>query len=68
VRLLGLIVVLGVSTLGLGACGGGGSSTHSQGNPGTPAGNYQVTISATTGAPSGGTAITGTTTITLTVN
>jgi hypothetical protein len=70
VRLLGLIVVLGVSTLGLGACGGGGSSTHSQGNPGTPAGNYQVTISATTGAPTAcpNNAITATTTITLTVN
>jgi hypothetical protein len=68
VRLLGLIMVLGLSTLGLGSCGGGGSSNNSQTNPGTPAGSYQVTISATTGAPTGGTAITGTTTITLTVN
>jgi subtilase family serine protease len=68
VRLLGLIMVLGFSTLGLGSCGGGGSSNNSQTNPGTPAGSYTVTISATTGAPAGGTAITGTTTITLTVN
>jgi len=68
VRLLGLIVVLGVSTLGLGACGGGGSSNSSQNNPGTPAGNYSVTVTATTGAPIGGTPITSTTTFTLTVN
>ncbi len=68
VRLLGLIVVLGFSTLGLGACGGGGSSNHSQSSGGTPAGTYTVTITATTGAPTGGTAITGTTTVMLTVN
>lgn len=48
-RLLGLIIVLGFSTLWLGACGG--SSSSSQNNPGTPAGSYQVTISAQT--PSG---------------
>ena len=68
VRLLGLLVVLGVSTLGLGACGGGGSSNSSQSSGGTPAGTYTVTITATTGAPTGGTAITGNTTIMLTVN
>ena len=47
VRLLGLIVVLGFSTLWLGACGG--SSSNSQKNPGTPAGTYTITVSATTG-------------------
>jgi subtilase family serine protease len=49
-RLLGLIVVLGFSTLWLGACGG--SSNNSQKNPGTPAGNYTVTVNATTGGAS----------------
>ena len=44
--LLGLIVVLGSSTLWLGACGGSNSS--SQKNPGTPAGSYKVTVNATT--------------------
>jgi len=47
VRLLSLIVVLAFSTLWLGACGGGGSNT--QKNPGTPPGDYVVTITATTG-------------------
>jgi hypothetical protein len=47
VRLLGMIVVLGFSTLLLGSCGGGNSNT--QKNPGTPPGMYAVTISATTG-------------------
>jgi subtilase family serine protease len=46
-RLLSLIVVLGCSTLWLGACGGGGNNT--QKNPGTPPGMYAVTINATTG-------------------
>jgi hypothetical protein len=46
-RLLGLIVVLGCSTLWLGACSSGGSSTVK--NPGTPTGPYAVTINATTG-------------------
>jgi Pro-kumamolisin, activation domain/Bacterial Ig-like domain (group 3) len=46
-RLLGLIVVLGFSTLWLGACGG--SNNNSQKNPGTPPNTYTVTISATTG-------------------
>jgi hypothetical protein len=65
-RLLSLIMVLGVSTLWLGACGGGSNS--SQKNPGTPAGSYQVTVNATTGGSvpiaNTGTALT----ITLTVN
>jgi len=48
VRLLSLIVVLGFSTLWLGSCGGS-SSSNIPPNPGTPAGMYAVTISATTG-------------------
>jgi len=48
-RLLGLIVVLGLSTLWLGSCGGSGGSTP---NPGTPKGNYTITINATTGGAS----------------
>jgi subtilase family serine protease len=47
-RLLGLIVVLGVSTLWLGACGGGNTNS-SQKNGGTPAGTYSVIVNATTG-------------------
>jgi subtilase family serine protease len=66
-RLLSLIVVLGCSTLWLGACGGGGSSSTPP-NPGTPTGMYSVTITATTGAPTGGTALTATLPITLNVN
>jgi len=66
VRLLSLIVVLGFSTLWLGACGGGSNS--SQKNPGTPAGSYQITVNATTAGAipilNTGTALT----ITLTVN
>ncbi len=49
-RLLSLIVILGFSTLWLGACGGssgGGNNTPT--NPGTPAGKYVLTINATTG-------------------
>jgi len=65
-RLLGLIVVLGLSTLWLGACGGS-SSSSSQNNPGTPAGSYTVTVKATTGAPTGGNALTSSFNITLTV-
>jgi hypothetical protein len=61
-RLLGLIVVLGVSTLGLGSCGGG--SSNSQSNPGTPAGTYSVVVNATTAGPN---ALTGTFKVSLTV-
>jgi subtilase family serine protease len=64
VRLLGLIVVFGVSTLGLGSCGGG-SSNNSQKNPGTPAGTYPVVVKATTG---GTVPLTGTFTVNLTVS
>ncbi len=48
-RLLSMIVVLGFSTLWLGSCGGGGGTNTSPKNPGTPTGNYALTISATTG-------------------
>jgi hypothetical protein len=64
-RLLSLIVVLSLSTLWLGACGGNSSS--SQKNPGTPAGTYPIVVNATTGAPTGGTALTGTFTVNVTV-
>jgi hypothetical protein len=47
-RLLCLIVVLGFSTLWMGACGGSNSNS-TQPNPGTPPGMYPVTINATTG-------------------
>jgi len=66
-RLLGLIVVLGFSTLGLISCGGGGGGSSGLSNPGTPTGSYTVTINATTGAPTGGTALTKSFTITLNV-
>ncbi len=66
VRLLGLILVLGFSTLWLSSCSGGSSS--SQNNPGTPAGSYPITVNATTtSTPPGGTALTGSFTVTLTV-
>jgi subtilase family serine protease len=58
-RMLGLIVVLGVSTMWLGSCGG--SSNSSQKNPGTPKGNYTVTVGGKSGA------VTVTNTFTLTV-
>ena len=63
-RLLGLIMVLGFSTLWLGSCGGsnGGGGTK---DAGTPTGPYVITVNATTG---GANPITATTTINLTVN
>jgi hypothetical protein len=64
-RLLSLILVLGFSTLWLSACGG--SSNSSQKNPGTPAGSYSVVVNATTAAPTGGTALTGTFKVTIAV-
>ncbi len=62
-RLLSLIVVLGFSTLWLGACGG--NTNSSQKNPGTPAGTYSVVVNATTG---GAVPITNSFTVHLTVN
>ena len=47
IRMLGLIMVLGISTMWLGSCGG--SNNSSTGSPGTPVGNYPITVSATTG-------------------
>jgi hypothetical protein len=44
-RLLSLIAVLGLFTLGMVACGGGSNAPT---NPGTPAGNSTVTITAAT--------------------
>jgi hypothetical protein len=63
VRLLSLLVVLGCSTLWLGACGGSGNNTSLQ-NPGTPVGQYTVTINATTG---GANPLTSSLTVTLNV-
>lgn len=45
-RMLGMILVLGLSTAWMSSCGG--SSNNTQNNPGTPAGNYTITITATT--------------------
>lgn len=47
--LLGMIIVLGCFTLGAASCGGGNSGGGVTSNPGTQAGNYTVTINATTG-------------------
>jgi subtilase family serine protease len=60
-RFLGLIVVLGFSTLWLSSCSSNSSSTH---NPGTPAGSYPVSVTASTG---GANPVTATTTVTLMV-
>ena len=52
-RLLGLIVVLGFSTMWLASCGGGNSSGGGGGgnsNPGTPAGSYTITVTGTAGS------------------
>jgi len=46
-RLLGLIMVLGCSTLWLGSCGG--SSGSSTSNPGTPVGMTRITVTAGAG-------------------
>ena len=62
VRLLSFIVVLGLSTMWLVACGGGSGGGGSS-NPGTPQGTYTITINATTGTVQGTAA-----TVTLTVN
>ncbi len=66
IRLLSMIVVFTCCTIGLGSCGGGGNSGGSGGsNPGTPAGTYTITISATTG---GASPLTNSTQITLNVS
>ena len=50
VRVLGLILVLGFSTIWMASCGG--SSNGSNRNPGTPVGSSTVTVKATTSGPS----------------
>jgi hypothetical protein len=60
-RMIGLIVALGFSTLWLGSCSGSNSSSSSQG---TTPGNYMITINATTG---GVTPVTSSATFTLNV-
>jgi len=46
-RMLAMLFVLGFSTLWMGGCSGSTSSTNK--NPGTPAGAYTISITATTG-------------------
>jgi subtilase family serine protease len=64
-RLLGMIVILGCSTLWLGACGG---SSNGLKNAGTPPGPYTVTVSATTGGANPLTATSPTITLNVTPN
>jgi hypothetical protein len=45
-RLLGFILILGFSTLGLGSCGG----TSRNSIPGTPKGTYTITVTGTSGS------------------
>jgi subtilase family serine protease len=52
-RLLGLIVLLGFSTLWLGSCGGSSNNNNSSSNQGTPAGSYTITVNATSGSATG---------------
>jgi len=53
-RLLGLIAVLGLATLGLGSCGGTASKSNSS-NTGTAKGTYTITVSGTSGTTSSAT-------------
>jgi hypothetical protein len=46
-RFLGLIIILGLSTLWLASCGGGSGGTK---DPGTPTGSYTITVSAISGS------------------
>ncbi len=49
--MLGLLVLFAVFTGGVVGCGGGGSSSSgTTGNPGTTAGNYTITVTATSGS------------------
>jgi len=51
-RLLGLFMVLGLATFGLGSCGGASSTNSNTSTPGTPKGTYTITVSGTSsGAP-----------------
>jgi subtilase family serine protease len=47
-RLLGLIAVLGLSTIWMSSCGG--SSGGSTGSPGTPKGTYTINVTGTSGS------------------
>jgi hypothetical protein len=47
-RLLGMFLVLGLSTMWLSSCGG--STNKSQNNPGTPMGTYSVGVTANSGS------------------
>jgi subtilase family serine protease len=47
---LTLLLVLGFSTLCLTSCGGSSGGGGGTSNPGTPAGTYQITVTATSGA------------------
>jgi len=51
-RFLGLIVVLGFSTLWLASCGGS-SNNNNPGNQGTVKGSYTITVNATSGTITG---------------
>jgi subtilase family serine protease len=48
IRLLGLFMILGLSTIWLGSCGGSSSGSHK--DPGTPAGTYSITVTGTSGS------------------
>jgi len=48
VRFLGMILVLGFSTMWMGSCGG--SSSGGTKDPGTPAGTYSITVTGTSGS------------------
>lgn len=63
-RLLSLIVVLGASTLWMGACGSSGGSSGGTKNPGTPPGTYTATVTANTSPAS---TVTASTTFTVVV-
>jgi subtilase family serine protease len=62
IPMLGMIMVLGVSTMWLGSCGG--SNNSSTATLGTPKATYSVTVTGTTG---GAVPVTGSTTFKLTV-
>ncbi len=64
IRMLSLILVLVCSTMWLGSCGGSSNNNTSLSNPGTPAGTYTVTVTATTG---GAVPLTSSTTVKLNV-
>ena len=48
-RFLGLVIVLGFSTVWLASCGGAGGAGNANPNPGTIPGTYQITVTASSG-------------------